>query len=69
MIFEFHEAAEGVALVSRGDIGANMRAEDAGNLVLEVGNLGFGPGDLGIGCAGLPLEREDVEDGSFSGRV
>jgi len=66
-VFELHDAAEGVALSSRRDVWADVGLEESGNYALEGEDVFSGSFDLSVGCAGLPLKGEDVEDGGGMG--
>lgn len=63
LIFELHDAAEGVALAARRNVGADVGLEKAGDFSLECGDVCCGFLFLRVGGVGLPLEGEDVEDG------
>lgn len=63
LICELHDAAKGVAPATRGNIGADVGLEKAGDMALECGDVFCGFLFLRVGGVGLPLEGEDVEDG------
>ena len=62
LILELHDAAEGVALSARRNVGAYMGLQKAGDLALESGDFFGRSVFLGLGYIGLPVESKNVKD-------
>lgn len=62
LVFELHDAAEGIALSSRRDVWAHVGLKQSGDHALEGGDFTSGSILLSVGCPGFPLKCEGVKD-------
>jgi hypothetical protein len=59
---ELHDGSKLVAPGARGEVDADLSLENAGNLGVQSADFGLGTLLLGVGGAGLPLQKEGVND-------
>ena len=62
LVGELHYASEFVALGARGEVGADIGFEEAGDLSLEGADFGLDAEFLLGGDVGFPAEGEGVDD-------
>ena len=62
LILELHDAAERIALSSRGNVGSHMRLKKSGDYPLEGTYLFRGTIPISFGHSLLPLKSEYVKD-------